>query len=33
MIEKNARQEFPANQNLAVYTINLTACNPACAKE
>jgi hypothetical protein len=26
-------QEFPANQNLAVYTINLTACNPACAKE
>ncbi len=33
VIEKNARQEFPANQNLAVYTINLTACNPACAKE
>jgi hypothetical protein len=33
VIEKNARQDFPANQNLAVYTINLTACNPACAKE
>lgn len=30
VVERNARKEFPANQNLAVYTINLTACNPAC---
>jgi hypothetical protein len=28
VIEKKVRQEFPANQNLAVYTIDMTACNP-----
>jgi hypothetical protein len=30
VIRKVARQEFPANQNLAVYTIDLKACNPGC---
>jgi archaellum component FlaC len=30
VIEKIDHQERPANQNLAIYTINLKACNPAC---
>ncbi len=30
VIRKVARQEFPANQNMAVYTIDLKACNPGC---
>ena len=30
VIQKKARVDKPANQNLAVYTINLKACNPGC---
>jgi hypothetical protein len=30
MVEKTATRERPANQNLAVYTIEMKACNPGC---
>jgi hypothetical protein len=30
VIQKKARVDKPANQNLAVYTINMKACNPGC---
>ncbi len=30
LIEKTATRERPANQNLAVYTIEMKACNPGC---
>jgi hypothetical protein len=30
VIQKKARVDKPANQNLAVYTIDMKACNPGC---
>jgi hypothetical protein len=30
LIQKALSKDFPANQNLATYTIDLKACNPGC---
>jgi hypothetical protein len=30
LIRKVASQDYPANRNMAAYTIDLKACNPRC---